>query len=857
MEIDPPVFESKILLANDQVPSQYRKDDLMQEIIIATSKFFEKDGRFAVAAVRKELHPKSSPTYVLYLYLYERYYPICRTQKVNLSTRFNYNKVFIQFSEHCNELIIFCGDYLYFFVPINWSFPLTSDEKNVHVTPSREKKELSELFFIRSKSELKLPQIRTPTQESAFKVTPTSKSQKLPKDIRSFLVWTSRGTAIGILVSRDGIIIFFDLMTSQVLKVMTFSMNVCVKEALLCLEDSNVDKISTFLVIVFETDFNDMTAVCCQQLEIKSLRSSEVINIFTKNVSESSLSRFVLKSSGNVKVHYFNNKMCLGYFSNMSIKLYSLYNQLLMVFDVCQSFPRSSVCFLNNKYLFQFSRLTDETHCCGIIPLMKLFDKTPPTQVINFGVDSNYFNVKGTDPFFINFNTKEQNAINNSQESSLDGCVLWNSYCITVIYQSRPKEAIFCHKFLNAKTEAEESSVLQLFSITQSVDQVVQTVSQYYVEKGLIEKAQRLCQHNRPVSLPLVKLNLINMEFTEDEFSALIRDCKEFIKVGSSVIDIKKYRTVLMIVELCKVIKFYIPNDSEFVALLTSLTKEEAAFVLPLLFATQKDQFGNYIIMLLTKYPIFIEDYINYVIVHGYNFIDFNQLVRATPTHFIYAVINCRTILATLSVPSIETVFFKVFKKTPSISSLQVIDEMLELIKGAELVELIQFLDPQNPLFDEPFPVFYDEAFKFEWMTVYCKASLYNLKENILLGNQVDDIQHMKLFVDKIGRWDLLDFEEIVLFASKLELYAICFIVLIYAEKNTKSLEYFVKYITLVKANKSEVDQAFALVNEIGSPIVKEQIKKIYDKVIFLNIKTDSLAIQVVSPFVLQSTNTL
>ena len=131
MEIEPPVFSHEYLLKSDNVPSQYRKDKLIQTIKCCISQYFEKEGRFIIATIRKErLQPKQI-TYKLYLHLYEKTSPIYSEQIYDLtSSGCNFKKVFIQFTEHCQNVVILCGDYTYFIVPVKWSNNLHIENKH-------------------------------------------------------------------------------------------------------------------------------------------------------------------------------------------------------------------------------------------------------------------------------------------------------------------------------------------------------------------------------------------------------------------------------------------------------------------------------------------------------------------------------------------------------------------------------------------------------------------------------------------------------------------------------------------------------------------------------------------------------
>ncbi|EDR22936.1 hypothetical protein EDI_025170 [Entamoeba dispar SAW760] len=842
MEIDPHVFESEFLLKSDNVPSQYRKDKLIQTIKYTNSQYFKEEGRFIIAVIRKERINNNKIQYKLYMYLYEQYSPSYKIQEVIIDNQINnYKKVFIQFTEHGEEVVILSGDYYYFFIPIEWNWKTKLyEKKSATYFLEKTNQQKSRIGLSKSKSELILnilPSINKPIKVGNSILF---KHQTLPKTIVSFVIWTTRNAGIGIIVSIEGIIIFFDLITSSILKILNFKGKIAIKEALLCTEDSNVNKISTFLVLVFEMD-KEMTSVCCQQLEIKSLRSSECINIFTKDIDPSLLSLFIIKDKGTVQLHYFNNKTCLGFFHKMSLSLYSFYNQRLFFFDVCQSFPRSSICFLNNKYLFQFSRLTDEVHCCGVIPLMNLYDKTPPTQLINFGIDSNYFNIHGVFPFFTNFRVKDSVGINKSTEYNYDGCILWNKYCIAIIHQIHPKEAIFCHKFLNAQTIEQETSVIQLFTITQSVDILIQNVSKYYIEKGMIQKAQQLCKLNHAISLPLVKLNLSNLDFKLNEFDELINDCYYFIKNKNTTINNIKYIHVLLLIELAKVIKFYIADDKHFLSTISNCNSNEASFILMYLVKTQSSQFQNYILAILIKYPQFIRQYIDWVIKIGFNFISFEKLFISCPIEYITCALSSRIILNELPIELILKLFFYCFNHSPSIYALQVISEKLFKFTNSELDQLINFLTDKNPLFHSSFPIFYDLAFCKLRRTLYAKALLIKYSNSLKTEHKLDNIDDCSNFIQKVQRWDEVYFDELIELTIRMKLYITTSFLFAYSGKFEQSIDCII--IVLKESSNQSI-------------IVKNLLLMLKDAILNFNLETQSIKQSLESKFNQSNINT-
>ncbi|EKE42090.1 hypothetical protein ENUP19_0281G0003 [Entamoeba nuttalli] len=843
MEIDPHIFETELLLKSDNVPSQYRKDKLIQTIKYTNSQYFKEEGRFIIATIRKERINNNKKRYKLYMYLYEQYSPSYKVQEVIIDNQINnYKRVFIQFTEHGEEVVILSEDYYYFFVPIEWCCKTKLyEKKSAKHFLEKTSQQKSRIGLSKSKSELilnVLPSINKPIKVGS---SITFKHQTLPKTIASFLIWTTRNAGVGIIVSTEGIIIFFDLITSSILKILNFNGTIAIKEALLCTEDSNVNKIATFLVLVFEMD-KEMTSVCCQQLEIKSLRSSECINIFTKDIDPSLLSLFIIKDKGTVQLHYFNNKTCLGFFHKMSLSLYSFYNQRLFFFDVCQSFPRSSICFLNNKYLFQFSRLTDEVHCCGVVPLMNLYDKTPPTQLINFGVDSNYFNIQGVFPFFTNFRVKDSVGINKSTEYNYDGCVLWNKYCVAIIHQIHPKEAIFCHKFLNAQTVEQETSVIQLFTITQSVDTLIQNVSKYYIEKGMIHKAQQLCKLNHAISLPLVKLNLSNLDFKLHEFDELINDCHCFIKNKNTAIDNVKYTHVLLLIELAKVIKFYIADDKHFLSTLSTCSSNEASFILMCLVKTQSSQFQNYILTILIKYPQFIHLYIDWVIKTGFNFISFETLFVSCPIEHISCALSSRIVLNELPIELILKVFFYCFSHHPSIYALQVINEKLFKFTTSELNQLIEFLADKNPLFHSSFPIFYDFAFCKLRRTLYAKALMIRYSNYLKTENKLDSIDECLSFIQQVQHWDEVYFDELIELSKRMRLYTTTSFLFAYSGKFEQSIECII-IVLQESLNQSIVGKSLLLMLKDAisnfNLEIKPIIQSLESKFIQSNINTD------------------
>ena len=867
MEIEPPVFSHEYLLKSDNVPSQYRKDKLIQTIKCCNSQYFEKEGRFIIATIRKERIQPKQISYKLYLHLYEKTSPVYSEQIHELNSSVcNFKKVFIQFTEHCQNVVVLCGDFNYFIVPVKWSHNVNLDTKTINesVDESNElngnnlqnsietkslnrsntmsfsnnnsfnssslnssnnnslrgsNTSLNQLKYRKSlgRSKSDASMMYTPTIEKPIKVGTYSigKYIKLPKEIASFVVWTTRGTGYGIIISRDGNVLFFNLLNSAIEKVIQMSEEKkLVKEALICTEDSNVNKIATFLVIIFQSE-RDSTSVFCQQLEIKSLRSSECINIFSRDINESALSKFTIKDRGDVQLHYFNNKTCLGFFYEMSLSLYSLYNQRLFYFDVCQSFPRSSTCFLNNKYLFQFSKLTDEVHCCGIIPLMNLYDKTPPTQLINFGIDSNYFNIRGLFPYFCNFRMKEGHVVNNSSESNFDGCILWNKYCVCIIHQIYPKEAIFCQKFLNAKTTEEEKSVIQLFTITQSVDALIQNVTKYYIDKGMIEKAQQLCRLNNAISLPLVHLNLTNLDFTEKEFDELISVCEKFIKNGTISLDANKYTKVLILIQIAKVIKFFIPNDQTFISTLKSLNSEHAFFALQYLLKTETKQFEQYILLILERYPEYIDDYIDCVKREGFNFISFKLLFNKVPIEYLSCVLTCRIIMDDLPISFVKQAFFYQFEHNPSLYDIQIISEKLEEFTQQDLNDLITFLSDDNVLFQQPFSIFYNLSFVKEKQTLFTKALLKQYQIQLKEEQAKESIEKCVEFVKKTQRFDLVKFHEVIEYSQNMGLFVIGSYLLIHC----KQFKSFVKFFGIIIEKDIENDD---YVKECAKVLMKE-----------------------------------
>ena len=141
MEIEPPVFSHEYLLKSDNVPSQYRKDKLIQTIKYCTSQYFEKEGRFIIATIRKERIQQKQVTYKLYLHLYEKTSPVYSEQIYELNSSVcNFKKVFIQFTEHCQNVVVLCGDFNYFIVPVKWSHNInielkTGNDSNDDVIP--------------------------------------------------------------------------------------------------------------------------------------------------------------------------------------------------------------------------------------------------------------------------------------------------------------------------------------------------------------------------------------------------------------------------------------------------------------------------------------------------------------------------------------------------------------------------------------------------------------------------------------------------------------------------------------------------------------------------------------------------
>ncbi|KAL7719155.1 Mic1 domain-containing protein [Entamoeba marina] len=809
MEVNPPVFETEILLRSSNKPSQYRKDPLRQEIIACSSKFFEKDGRFIISAVRKESIEKSY-TYVLYLYLFERYSPVWKQQKIVLDSKeFDFNKVFVQFTEHGKDVVVLFANYSFFFIKVEWCYyPLNIDEKptqNILENTPTKSGHRSSRIKVESSSTL------TMKQPAFVGLIGAGKPPKLPKEIISFLLWTSKNNSIGIIVTRDGTIIFFDLQSSTIVKQEKSMVKAHVKEAMVCYEDSNVNKVSTFLVIVYEGK-KDITTVCCQQLEVKSLTSSECINIFSKDIDVNSLTRFIIEDKGDVQVHYFNNKTCLGFFHKMSLSLYSLYNQRLLFFDVCQSFPKSSSCFLNNKFLFQFSRLTDENHCCGIIPLMNLYDKTPQTQLINFEVDSNLFNIKGILPFYSSFSSKRSIDNHFSQqpdESSINGCVFWNGYCITIIRQEKPKEAVFCHKFLNSTTKEQEQSVISLYSITQSVDSLIQTVTKYYVEIGEIEKAQRLCNFNKTISLPLVKLNLLMVEYAEKEFIELINNFKTFISSCSKMVDCKLYQMMLFLVTLAKVIKFYIKDDEQFISILDNCTKENAIFILPYLYRLHSHTFEKYILLLLKKYPELIENYVSYVKLSRFNFIDFTALLEC-PIHI-----------------------FELFQLNPTLQQLQILHENLSAFDSNQINELINFLGPESGIHQSLHSIFYETSFIKKLYTIYFEALILQC---IHKDNFLGTINDSKNLLTTFNKFDEIYFDEVIAFANHYHFYALSFMFLVtICGYVTEGIQLGVEYI--LYNNKSSIS-----IKEVVNTFEEMAPYHLFQKNVIVSKLTDAFA---------------